>query len=117
MTSRSWTGLGAWSRRVALNLVNDKLRRRTRRHRLQTRLVGEQRPVSYVSSVESWDDAFWSEVAALPRRQRDVTVLHTVHDLAVTEIALIVHAPEGTVKSELSRARDRLRARLVGEEP
>ena len=49
-------------------------------------------------------------------RQRDVTVLHYVHDLAVTEIALIVRAPEGTVKSELSRARGRLRARLVGKE-
>ena len=57
---------GAWSRRVALNLVTDKLRRRTRRQRLQVRLAGESRPDSHVSSVESWDDAFWSEVAALP---------------------------------------------------
>jgi DNA-directed RNA polymerase specialized sigma24 family protein len=43
-------------------------------------------------------------------------VLHYVLDLAVAEIAVIVQAPEGTVKSDLSRARDRLRARLVGDE-
>lgn len=107
---------GAWSRRVALNLVTDSLRRRSRRRRLQARLAAEPHPVSNESSAESWDDAFWSEVAALPRRQRDVTVLHYVLDLAVAEIAVIVQAPEGTVKSDLSRARDRLRARLVGDE-
>lgn len=107
---------GAWSRRVALNLVTDKLRRRSRRRRLQARLAAEPHHVSRASSAESWDDAFWSEVAALPRRQRDVTVLHYVLDLAVAEIAVIVQAPEGTVKSDLSRARDRLRARLVGDE-
>jgi RNA polymerase sigma-70 factor, ECF subfamily len=52
---------------------------------------------------------FWEHVAALPRPQRDVVALRYVLDLPVLEIAQIVERPEGTVKSDLSRARTRLR--------
>ena len=66
--------------------------------------------------MDAWDGGFWSEVAALPERQRNVTVLFYVHDLPVAEIAEIVGCADGTVKSDLSRARDRLRERLAGED-
>ena len=39
-------------------------------------------------------------------------VLFYVHDLPVVEIADILGAADGTVKSDLARARDRLRQRL-----
>jgi RNA polymerase sigma-70 factor (ECF subfamily) len=103
---------GAWSRRVALNLVTDKLRGRTRSRRLNGRLAGRQVDHSAGAEVDAWDAAFWSEVAALPERQRNVIVLFYVHDLPVVEIADIVGAADGTVKSDLARARDRLRQRL-----
>jgi RNA polymerase sigma-70 factor, ECF subfamily len=107
---------GAWSRRVALNLVTDKLRGRTRRRRLTGRLARRPLDQAVPTEVEAWDAAFWSEVASLPERQRNATVLFYVHDLTVAEIAEIVDAAEGTVKSDLSRARDRLRKRLAQEE-
>lgn len=100
---------GAWARRVALNLVNDTLRQRTRRRRLQLKLRAQRTPIVTEPGVDEWDRTFWAEVAALPQRQRDVVVLHYVDDLAIADIAAIVEAPEGTVKSDLSRARDRLR--------
>lgn len=106
---------GAWSRRVALNLVTDRLRGRTRRRRLRERLRNQPTttPVDPVASgAGEWDRAFWAHVAALPRRQRDVVVLHYVEDLPIAEIAEIVEAPTGTVKSDLSRARVRLREQL-----
>ena len=105
---------GAWARRVALNLVTDTQRRRSRRLRLVARLRSQPHAVPNATSPEPWDRAFWDRVAALPRRQRDVTVLHYVHDLSIAEIAEIVETPEGTVKSDLSRARARLRAELEG---
>ena len=103
---------GAWSRRVALNLVTDNLRSRGRSWRLTRRLAGRQLDHSGSTELEAWDAMFWSEVAALPERQRNVTVLFYVHDLPVTEIAEIVRCAEGTVKSDLARARDRLRKRM-----
>lgn len=107
---------GAWSRRVALNLVNDRLRGRARRRRLMDRLRTQRGTPT--ASADVWDAAFWEHVARLPRRQRDVIALHYVLDLPVAEIAGIVEVAVGTVKSDLSRARDRLRASMgSGEEP
>ena len=100
---------GAWTRRVALNLVTDTLRRRTRRQRLHLRLRSQPPSIGDEPGTIEWDRTFWAEVAALPKRQRDVVVLHYVDDLAIADIAAIVDAPEGTVKSDLSRARKRLR--------
>ena len=107
---------GAWTRRVALNLITDVQRRRTRRVRLLTRLRDQPHPAADTTAPELWDRAFWERVAALPQRQRDVVVLHYVHDLSVAEIAEVVEAPDGTVKSDLSRARSRLRAELDGSD-
>jgi RNA polymerase sigma factor (sigma-70 family) len=48
-------------------------------------------------------------IDALPPLKRAVLTLHYLEDLGVREIAIIVDRPEGTVKSELLRARARLR--------
>ncbi len=100
---------GAWARRVALNLVTDVLRRRTRRDRLNVRLRSQRPPVSTDAAVDAWDRRFWTEVASLPERQRSVVLLHYVEDLSVADIASVLDVPDGTVKSDLSRARAHLR--------
>ena len=100
---------GAWARRVALNLATDTLRRRTRRQRLHLRLRSQPPSIGDAPGTIEWDRTFWAEVATLPKRQRDAVVLYYVDDLAIAEIAAIVDSPEGTVKSDLSRARQRLR--------
>lgn len=105
---------GAWARRVALNLVTDSLRRRTRRHRLESRLRAQPPIADAESDTDAWDRHFWAEVVALPDRQRDVVLLHYVDDLAVADIALVLDVPEGTIKSDLSRARASLRAAIEG---
>jgi RNA polymerase sigma-70 factor (ECF subfamily) len=46
---------------------------------------------------------------ALPDDWRLVVVLSDVHGMSYAEVASAVGAPEGTVKSRLSRARGRLR--------
>lgn len=53
-------------------------------------------------------------VAALPRRQREVVILHYFLGLEVSEIAEVLHVHDGTVKSSLHRARTTL-ARSLGE--
>lgn len=51
-------------------------------------------------------------IDALPPLKRVVLTLHYLEDLGVSEIATIVGRPEGTVKSELQRARFRIRQML-----
>jgi RNA polymerase sigma-70 factor, ECF subfamily len=55
-------------------------------------------------------------VRLLPYDQRVAIVLHYFLDLPLEEIAMVTHAPVGTVKSRLHRATAQLRARLGAEE-
>ncbi len=55
-------------------------------------------------------------VRRLPYAEREVIVLHYALDLPLEDVCRQVHAPSGTVKSRLHRARLRLReAYLAGE--
>ena len=49
---------------------------------------------------------------SLPVRQRQVIVLHHLVGLPVEEVAQTLRVPAGTVKSQLSRGRRALAARL-----
>lgn len=52
-------------------------------------------------------------IAELPPLQREAIILFEYEDLSLAEIALIVKADVGTVKSRLHRARERLRQMLA----
>jgi RNA polymerase sigma-70 factor, ECF subfamily len=51
-------------------------------------------------------------IASLPPLQREALILFEYQDLSLAEIAAVVGADSGTVKSRLFRAREKLRARL-----
>ena len=53
-------------------------------------------------------------VAALPEIFREVVVFRYFEDLTVPEIAQVLGVPEGSVKSRLSRAKERIRSFLSG---
>jgi RNA polymerase sigma-70 factor, ECF subfamily len=54
----------------------------------------------------------WRALAALPPQLREVIVLFYFDDLPTDEIARILYIPHATVRTRLSRARDRLRPLL-----
>ncbi len=101
-----------WVRRVAINGMHDEHRRRRRKQRAVERLAA--RPATYVDPPES--DDLGALLAALPRQQRIVTALFYVDDLTVAEIADALEISEGTVKSHLHDARQRLRNVIGAEE-
>ena len=53
-------------------------------------------------------------VADLADEQREAVVLREFHGLSYEEIARVQEVPVGTVRSRLSRAREQLRQRLLG---
>jgi RNA polymerase sigma factor (sigma-70 family) len=57
-----------------------------------------------------------SALATLPARQRTAVVLRFLADLSVAEIAEAMGCAEGTVKSTLHSALDRMRLRVEGED-
>lgn len=56
------------------------------------------------------DDGLWAALATLPRKQRAVLVLRYYESLSDAEIADILGITRGTVRSQASRALDKLRA-------
>jgi RNA polymerase sigma-70 factor, ECF subfamily len=88
---------GAWAHRVAMNLANSNFRRASRRRAL------ERRATSATPSSEEADVAtavaIRTEVARLPRRQREALVLRYYADLPVRTVAEILRCPENTVKT------------------
>lgn len=103
--------LPAWVTHVALNLSRSRLRRVRAEARARERMG---RGYLQASPEDRLD--VQRALAELPRRQREVVVLHYYLELRVTEIASALRVSEGTVKSSLHRARHTMAAALGEEE-
>jgi RNA polymerase sigma factor (sigma-70 family) len=108
-----WRRIGSspypWLTRVSANLAIDELRRRRRRP-----------PTSAVTSAEAAAPELGRDerldlqriLETLPRRQRDVLVLHYFDDLTHDAIAATLQTTAGTVKQHQSRGLGALRRAL-----
>lgn len=110
----------SWLLRIATNTCYDMLRARKRRPTasLDAAMDDEQSGFDPPDPAESPDDvalrhelgaAIQQGLALLPDEQRIVLVLSDIQGLPYGEIAEIVGANLGTIKSRLSRGRARLR--------
>jgi RNA polymerase sigma-70 factor (ECF subfamily) len=95
--------LDRWVAAVALNLSRSRLRRLRVERLARAKLVAAP-PVQ--PSGDRVDIA--RALAELPRRQREVAVLRYVLDLSTQEIAKQMRTSDGTVKSQLFKARAHL---------
>ncbi len=94
---------------VATNLARDAWSARQRTQNT-LRAVVDGRPAL---AVEPADPSIWDAVDRLPKKHREVVLLFYYADLPLTDVAAAVRRPTGTVKRQLSEARDRL-AEMLG---
>ena len=106
--------LAAWVTTVAMNLARSQVRRWGAERRARTRL-GPTSAAPDGPGLGAEALAVREALAALPRRQREVTVLRYYGGLDVAEIAAHLGISPGNVKALLFRARHALAAAL-GEE-
>ena len=100
-----------WVRRVAINQLRDDHRRTGRKRKALSRLSSLSETTTHATDIDEFDRL----LAELPRQQRATTALFYVDGLTVTEIADALEIAEGTVKSHLHDARNRLRPVLERE--
>ena len=102
--------LPAWVTSVAMNLSKSRLRRGRAESRARER-IGAGVPGSIGGATEFGVDLDRA-LAALPRRQREVVVLHYYLGFDVREVAKSLGVSQGTVKTSLFRARQSIAAAL-----
>jgi RNA polymerase sigma-70 factor (ECF subfamily) len=103
--------LPAWVTRVAVNLSRSRWRRSRVEQRGRERIGGAGGPAHRDDRPEDRIDVRRA-LAALPRRQREATVLRYYLGLDVAEVAAALGVTEGTAKTTLYRARQTLAAAL-----
>jgi RNA polymerase sigma factor (sigma-70 family) len=107
---------GPWLHGVALRVSAKAKGRLVRRRRAEARRLDRQGVAdSYevdARPVDDWPELH-EEVARLPSKYRDPVVLCYFEGRTHDEAAALLGWPVGTVRGRLSRARDRLRARLI----
>jgi RNA polymerase sigma-70 factor, ECF subfamily len=97
-----------WIAKIAVNRARDLLRAERRRK--------ESSPVDTTEAPARPDvSELLLAVAALPREQREVVVLHHVQGFSLKEVAEIVGAPEGTITSRLGRGVAQVRQTMEAE--
>lgn len=101
----------AYVRRVMTNAFISSTRRR--RWGLVGRDVGREPAVPDPSGGFDEQDRVWQAMLTLPPRQRAVLVLRYYEDLSEDEICAVLGVGPGTVRSQTSKARAKLRALLT----
>jgi RNA polymerase sigma-70 factor (ECF subfamily) len=108
--------LPGWVFAAARNRVRSGSRRRGAERRALERVAGRRTPDG--RDVDpTLDDGLVAEVRRLPERQREIVVLHYLLDLSVADVATTLGVTDGTVKTQLHRARTTLRERLGDDGP
>ncbi len=119
---RHESALGTWIGRIAFRVASRHLRRRrlpmlesdSAGHDVGERLEEVSDPVDLQHRVELDDllSHMAKALATLPPLLRTLITLYHLDELSISEIAAVTELPEGTIKSHLFRARQRLRSLL-----
>ena len=112
-----------WLYGIAANLVRHHWRKERRMLRAYARtgmdaVFAEDEDAVERADADVQQRELADALAELRREEREVLLLHAWAELSDSEIAEALRLPIGTVKSRLSRARDRLRNQLgeVGQQ-
>ena len=97
-----------WIIRILINECNDILRKNKKVVSLQDNIVDE----NYYDEYENID--LVTAINSLQEDLRSTTALFYYEDLSIKDISSILEIPEGTVRSRLTRARQKLRE-ILGE--
>ncbi len=105
----------AWLYRLTVNSCIDQTRRRNRRP-IEVELMPIHAPFAYdVSSALADRDLVDGVLRRLDERERAIVVLHYFLGMPLTEVAIALGIPTGTVKSRLHRALRAMRSAIAAD--
>ena len=117
---RGESALGTWIGRVAFSVAL----RMAQKRKLRLDIPSDVKPELAFEHIGSGEDiqsahaeseqlqTLYAAIEQLPCLPRTVLSMHYRDDMSISDIALMLNCPEGTIKSHLNRGRNRLRAIL-----
>lgn len=112
------SSIKTWIIRITINTAKDFLKSAYNRRVVPMMEYQENGLVSDsdYENVENKDtnDMIMEAVLSLPDKYKDVIISVYYNDMTIAEVASYLALPEGTVKSRLSRGRQRLKSALEG---
>jgi len=112
------SSIKTWIIRITINTCKDYLKSAWNRRVVPMMEYQEEQIISDTDydSVEKQDtnDIIKKAVLSLPTKYKDVVLCVYYNDMTITEAAAALKCAEGTVKSRLSRARQKLKSVLEG---
>ncbi|HEY3377890.1 MAG TPA: sigma-70 family RNA polymerase sigma factor [Armatimonadota bacterium] len=121
---RQDAAFSTWLYRIVVNTCHDELARRPRRPVSVSELTSDDEMPSPLDLATTDDTpetallqrerqrALETALAELPAQARMVIILHDIQGLSYQEMAEILHAELGTIKSRLNRARNQMREKI-----
>ena len=118
---RIWRTFSTWVYRVTASCCMDAIRKRQRHEQPSLEEMGEASGFDPADGGETPQEqterketrsAIRQAIAAVPEGMREVFLLRDVHGLSVEETAQALQIAQGTVKSRLARAREKIAAEL-----
>ncbi|MEK7484874.1 MAG: sigma-70 family RNA polymerase sigma factor [Planctomycetota bacterium] len=110
----------AWLYRATMNqALNHRKKQWNRKYREEEKSQSEtfsQEPGNSLTQQEL-RERLQNSLETLSENQKMIFLLRHEAEMAIKEIAQVLHISEGSVKKQLSRALDKLRIRLKQEEP
>ncbi len=113
---------------TARNTAIDLLRKKAKQNEADIFVItpeGEfEHDIADTDPASRPDETYWNNVRAqtvreciseLPLRMRELITLRDIDELSYSEIAEILGIPEGTVRSGLSRAREKLKKLIISK--
>ena len=112
------SSIKTWIMRITINTCKDYLKSAWNRRVIPMMEYQEDQIISDTDfdSVESQDtnDIIKAAVLSLPAKYKDVVLCVYYNEMTIAEAAIVLRVAEGTVKSRLSRARQKLKSALEG---
>ena len=103
---KNLAGFSTWLYRIAYNIFYDYLRNRKETDDLNSAAVDSQCSTRQPDIGQQMD--IYSALSILKEAERTCITLFYMEDLSIEKIAAITGIPTGTVKSHLSRAKDKM---------
>ncbi len=122
---RQESNIYTWLYRIAINLCKKHYHRKKKQDSVFTsslddpetlqhveKRVSEYRSATEILELDEEQSMVRREIACLPKKHKAVIVLKYMQDLSYEEVADVLGCGVGTVKSRLSRAKEKLKQRL-----